>query len=122
MEMKAVKNDCNYDVMVNVSGEGFTKYGQFVDCEFGRWVFQSDDRELCDYFMTHFEAADEVSICDLPSMLKVFRSAFEERDALIDAEMAAEKASDAAVMRYFEEAGWEDTFIEQDMMARGGLC
>ena len=49
-----------------------------------------------DYYNCHFKAADEVSIYDLASQLRVFRSAYEEIEAETEADMAADCANEAA--------------------------
>ena len=114
MELKAVKNGCDYEIKALHLGTWFL-VGKFADCEFGRYVFQTDDPELNDYYNCHFEAADEVSLCDLPSQLRVFRSAYEEVVAGHKADMATDRANEAAASRYWEDRGWEDTFIEEAM-------
>jgi len=112
MELKAVKNGCDYEIKA-LHGDTWFVVGKFADCEFGRYVFETDDRELNDYYSCHFEAADEVSIYDLTSQLRVFRSAYEELEAEVEANVAADRANEAAANRYWEDRGWEDKFIEE---------
>jgi hypothetical protein len=114
MELKAVKNGCDYEIKA-LHGDTWFSVGKFADCEFGRYVFETDDPEVNDYYNCHFEAADEVSLCDLTSQLRVFRSAYEEIDAETKADMATDRANEAAASRYYEDRGWEDKFIEEAM-------
>jgi len=114
MELKAVKNGADYEISA-LHGDTWFVVGKFADCEFGRYVFETDDPEVNDYYNCHFEAADEVSLCDLTSQLRVFRSAYEEIVAGWEADRAADRANEAAANRYWEDQGWEDKFIEEDM-------
>ena len=109
IEMKATRNKNGFDVDLQVKPDGcdyFVTEGHLRDCEFGRYVFETENGKLNQIYQGLFEAsweAGEVGCDDPRGLLKVFREAYEQFYRHEQREIASERSSEATIQRLFEE-------------------
>jgi hypothetical protein len=109
IEMKATRNKNGFDVDLQVKPNGcefFTTEGHLRDCEFGRYVFETENGKLDQIYQGLLKEAWEAGKtgCDDPrGLLKVFREAYEQYHRHEQREIASERRSEASLQRFFEE-------------------